>query len=272
MAILADYHMHSHFSGDSQANIDEMIQVAVKKGLTHMCITDHLDYDYQITDETPEGMFELDVPACAKEIKEYQEKCKGQIKLLHGIEIGMQEHLVAKNTAIAESQDFDFVLASSHLMKGYDPCFLPEYARTSDEEMYRAYFEEELRNMKLFQNFDVYGHIDYVIRYGDTKDANYSYKKYQEIFEEMIEVILQKGKGFELNTAGIRKGLKQMHPSKEFLTRYRQRGGEIITVGSDAHVPGDIGAGFDLAAEYLKECGFEYYCTFEKRKPTFHKL
>ena len=111
-----------------------------------------------------------------------------------------------------------------------------------------------------------------MIRYGYSKDANYSYKKYQDLFEEMIEVILQKGKGFELNTAGIRKGLKQMHPSKEFLTRYRERGGEIITVGSDAHVATDIGAGFDLAAEYLKECGFKYYCSFEKRKPTFHKL
>ena len=69
MAILADYHMHSHFSGDSQANIDDMIQNAIKRGLTHICITDHLDYDYQITDETPKGIFDLDISACAKEIK-----------------------------------------------------------------------------------------------------------------------------------------------------------------------------------------------------------
>lgn len=272
MAILADYHLHSSFSGDSQANIDDIVAKALSNGFTHLCITDHLDLDYQITKETPKGMFDLDVPAYVKGIREYQEKYAGKIIMPLGIEVGMQEHLFEKNTAIVESQDFDFVLASSHLMQGFDPCFMPEDVHMTDEEMYRAYFEEELRNIKMFQNFDVYGHIDYVIRYGVSKDQNYSYKKYEEIFEEMITAILQKGKGFELNTAGIRKGLKQMHPSMEFLKRYRERGGEIITVGSDAHVPGDIGAGFGQAAELLKECGFEYYCTFEKRKPTFHKL
>ena len=83
---------------------------------------------------------------------------------------------------------------------------------------------------------------------------------------------LKTAKASRINTGGLDKGLREQHPCTEFLRRYKKRGGEIITVGSDAHRPADIGRHFDRAADVLKECGFDYYCTFEKRTPVFHKL
>ena len=130
----------------------------------------------------------------------------------------------------------------------------------------------ELENIKKFSNFDVYGHLDYVIRYGATKDADYSYDKYKDILDKILEALLEKEKGLEINTGGLKSGLKDLHPCMDILKRYRALGGEIITVGSDAHNASCIGDSFDRAASVLLECGFQYYTIFDKRVPEFIKL
>ena len=114
------------------------------------------------------------------------------------------------------------------------------------EEGYRVpYFNEILASIRSFTNFDIYGHIDYVIRYSKTKDLNYCYGQYAVLFDPIIETLIANGKGIEINTAGLDKGLKEQHPCTEFIRQYRKKGGEIITVGSDAHRPEDIGRHFD---------------------------
>lgn len=272
MPIRADYHLHSHFSGDSDASMEAMIQKAIELGLSQMCFTEHMDLGYPVTPETPAGFFEANTDSYLFDLIKYREKYAGQIKVCFGIELGMQPCLAAANARYARSFDFDFIIASTHVVKGADPYYPAYFEGRSDEEAYREYFEETIANMKAFTDFDIYGHIDYVIRYGRTMDRDYCYEKYQDLFEEMIDILLSNGKGIEINTGGLRKGLRQAHPCTQFLRRYREKGGEIITVGSDAHNPADIGSHFDRAAKILKDCGFSYYCTFEKRTPSFHSL
>ena len=137
---------------------------------------------------------------------------------------------------------------------------------------YHAYFEEELHSIKKNSNFDVYGHLDYVVRYGASPDSPYDYGRHADLFDEIIKTLLDKEKAIELNTGGLKKGMKEFHPCEKLLRRYRELGGEIITIGSDAHQPVNVADGFDRACELLKECGFKYYCVFEKRTPEFRKL
>ena len=118
----------------------------------------------------------------------------------------------------------------------------------------------------------MYGHLDYVVRYGPTKNDSYTYQKHADVFDKILSVLIENGKGIELNTGGFRSGLSQPNPCVEILKRYRALGGEIITVGSDAHAPKDIAADFDRACALLKECGFAYYCVFQKRIPVYLKL
>ena len=80
------------------------------------------------------------------------------------------------------------------------------------------------------------------------------------------------GKGIELNTAGLKYGLGFAHPHPDILKRYRQLGGEIITVGADAHKPEHIAYDFGKAADILRSCGFEYYTEFKQRRPIFLHL
>ena len=272
MPIRADYHLHSHFSGDSKAPMEDMIRQAIRLGFTELCFTEHMDMDYPVREETPAGMFEVNTDAYLYDLLYFREKYKDRIRVRFGVELGLQPHIADRNTRYIRSFDFDFVIASTHVVDRKDPGYLEYYDGISDEEGYRAYFKEILDSVRSFSDFDVYGHLDYVIRYSRSRDENYSYEKYADLFDPILEAIIEKGKGIELNTGGFRKGLKEFHPCNGVLKAYRKKGGEIITVGSDAHRPQDMGSDFALAAEVLKECGFSYYCTFEKRKPAFHKL
>ena len=134
------------------------------------------------------------------------------------------------------------------------------------------YFESILENIHAFDGFDVYGHIDYVVRYGPTKNANYSWTQYQDVIDEILKLLIENGKGIEINTGGFKYGLGHPNPTEGIIRRYRELGGEIITIGADAHAPQHIGYDFQKVPDILKEAGFEYFTVFKQRKPEFLKL
>lgn len=272
MPITADCHLHSSFSGDSEAPMEEMILKGIETGLTTMCFTEHNDFDFPYLPEDPEDMFVLSPDSYLYDLLRLREKYEDKIKILFGMELGLQPQVMRENAVLAKSYDFDFIIGSSHICNGKDPYYPAFYEGRSEEEAYREYFESILENIRKFSNFDVYGHLDYVVRYGPNKDREYSYEKYKDILDKILETLIDKGKGIEINTGGVKSGLKELHPCTGILKRYRELGGEIITVGSDAHSPEHIAAHFSLAENVLKECGFKYYTVFEKRTAEFKKL
>ena len=132
--------------------------------------------------------------------------------------------------------------------------------------------EEMLENVRIYEDYDVLGHLDYMIRYGKDKEQAYSYLKYAELIDEILKNIIAKGKGLELNMAGLKYGLPYAHPHPDVLKRYRELGGEIITVGADGYCPEHIAWDFDKANGILRACGFTYYTEFKQRKPVFKQL
>ena len=187
-----------------------------------------------------------------------------------GVELGYQPHVVNKNNELLTTHSFDFVILSIHYVDNLDLGNGDFFKKKTPYESYKRYYEVVLDAVKTCDNFDVLGHIDYIIRYGD-KDA-YHYEDYKDIIDEILKTVIEMGKGIELNTAGYRKGIGQSNPSGDIIKRYRELGGEIITVGSDAHIPEDLGADFQIAKELLKQCGFSYYTEFRRRKPEFKPL
>ncbi len=272
MAITADYHLHSCHSGDSTAPMEAMIQSAISKGLTHMCFTEHMDYAFPVTPETPAGMFELNTDSYLYDLLKYKEKYASQINIAFGVELGLQTSIAREIAVYAKSFDFDFIIGSSHIVNGKDPYFPPYYEGRSEEEAYREYFLSVIDNVKKFSNYDVYGHLDYVVRYGPNKDKFYTYEQYRDLFEQILTLLIENGKGIEINTSSLRKGFRDANPCIDAIRRYRELGGEIITVGSDAHVPEDVAADFRRAAEILTDCGFQYYTVFQNRLPEFKRI
>ncbi len=263
-----DVHMHTSFSGDSDTAVQDMIEMAISRNLDGICITDHLDFDYP---QEPD-LFLLDLPRYDKEIRRYQALYADRIPVCFGIELGLQPHLADRHRRILCDYAFDFVIGSSHVVHGTDPYYPEYYHGRTEAEAYREYFESILENIAAFDDFDVYGHIDYVVRYGPNKNNEYSYEKYKDVLDEILRVLIEKGKGIEVNTAGFKYGLGQPNPAQDVLFRYRELGGEIITLGADAHVPEHVAYDFHKLPDLLKACGFSRYTVFHNRKPEFLSL
>ena len=270
--IIADYHVHTSFSSDSKAPAEHMIKRAIELGFQKICITDHMDYDYPEVNEYP---FVFDPDAYVKELEDLKKRYYKQIDVLMGIELGLQPHLTDKLNKLINSYPFDFVIGSSHVVDHFDP-YYPKYweNRTNKDGIFR-YFESITENCKAFQGFNVYGHIDYIIRYAPSiteKKADYSYSDYADILDEVFKTIISYGKGIEINSAGLKYGLGYPHPKPEVLKRYKELGGELITIGSDAHKPEHLGYDFHLMPDLLKSLGYRYYATFVHGKAEYVKL
>lgn len=266
--MLWDTHMHTHFSGDSQAAPSEMADTAIQLGLGGICITDHLDYDYP---EEPD-LFLPDLPAYYNSIRKLQEEYQNTLPIRFGIEIGLQPHVVKKNQQVTKSYPFDFVIGSSHCVHGIDVYYPSFYEGRTEDQAYQEYFEAVLANIDSGADFDVYGHLDYIVRYGPNKNRFYSYEKYKDIIDEILRRLIAKGKGIELNTAGFKYGLGHPNPTEEILQRYRKLGGEILTLGADAHKPEHVAYDFRKVPQILKNAGFKYYTVFKKREPEFYPV
>lgn len=266
--MLWDTHMHCAFSGDSDTAPELMIESAIKKGLDGICFTDHFDYDYP---EEPES-FLLDFPAYYKKIMTLKEKYASSISILWGVELGLQPHLSAMLTELLDTYPFDFVIGSSHVVHGQDPYFFAFFEGKTEKEAYTEYFVSILENIDAFSGFDVYGHIDYVVRYGPNRNADYSYAKYADVLDEILKKLISLGKGIEINTGGLKYGLGHPNPCEEIIKRYHELGGEIITLGADAHKPEHVAYDFEKVPGILRECGFSYYTIFKNRKPEFIPL
>lgn len=268
--ILWDCHMHSSFSADSDTPMEVMIHRAVETGLQGITFTEHLDPDYPVTPDNLD--FSLNIPAYKEKLAELSDIYKDKIQVRFGIELGLQMHLGEYFDSLLSQTPFDFVIGSSHLVHGYDP-YYPEFFEGRKEFLcYMEYFESILENISAYDVFDVYGHIDYVVRYGPNRNREYSYGRYKDILDEILKKLISMGKGIELNTGGYHYGLGEPNPCTAVIRRYRELGGEIITIGADAHTPDKIACAFDKAASVLEACGFRYYTIFKDRKPEFISL
>lgn len=267
-----DSHVHSNFSKDSRENLENIFEKAIELGLDEITITDHIDF----ADSEKDDLFVFDIEEYKKILNAYKQKYKDKLIIKIGVEVGIQPHLYKRYKPLLKENCWDFVIGSSHsadkLDVGHDEIYL-KY-KTKDE-VHRKYFETILENLDIYDGINVYGHLDLIRRYGgriykDHKIINMDLHK--EIIDEILKKLISKNIGLEINTSGRRYNLEEFHPSKDILKRYRELGGKIITIGSDAHRAEDIEKDFSEAREILKSLGYKYFCTFTNRKPEFKEL
>ena len=277
--ITGDFHVHSSHSEDSDTPMEQQIEAGIAAGLKIMCFTEHMDKDWPKDDGIKKGgapadkaLFELDTDAYYKHCMECRDRYRDRIDIRFGVEYGLQPHLPEHNRAYAVEYPFDFIIGSQHLMNGADVYYPENFEDMSDSEAYHTYFENELESICLFDEYDVFGHLDYIVRYGRSKNKDYSYRDHADVLDEILRQLIKRDKGIEINTAGFRRLGNEPNPSTEILRRYRELGGEIITVGSDAHTPGSVAYDFARAREILLSTGYTHYCIFAGRKAEFIPL
>lgn len=267
--ILADYHLHSEFSSDSKAKPKDIIEQAISLGLKRLCFTDHMDYDYPVQNGYT---FVFDPDAYFKTLQELQAEYKDKIKVLIGVELGLRPYLAERYEKLMTGYDFDFAIGSSHLIGEQDPYFPSYWEEKGEKQGMIDYFLSIIYNVNSFTNFDVYGHLDYALRYAPNKNRNFDYKEHSDLIDDMLLSILRAGKGIEVNTSGYKAGLGVPNPHPYLLQRYKELGGEIITIGSDSHIHNHLAYEFPVVRDLLLSLGYKYYAVYEKRKPEFLPL
>lgn len=263
----ADVHMHCGFSNDSETRPEDMVESAIAKGLSVICFTDH--YDKDNLDWGDEAIF--DVESYFQKMIALQEEYRDRIDIRIGAEIGMQPYLAEYYQNFIAQHPFDFVIGSVHSVLEHDVA-LDFFQKHSDPEGYKIYFEEMLQDVQKIKSYDVLGHLDYIVRYSNQGSKGFDLNDYMDIIEEILKQVIAHGKGIEMNMSGLKYGLGAPHPQPEIIKRYRELGGEIITVGADGHIPEHIAYDYHLADDILKSCGFKYYTEFKGRKPVFVKI
>lgn len=262
--IIADYHVHSSFSSDSDTPVEAMIEQAISLGMKRICFTDHMDLDFPkqyLLD------FQFNVDDYFKTLTKACEKYKQEIKIFKGIEIGLMPHLGNAYQKLLSAYPFDFVIASTHLINGIDPYYPEFWENRTEKEALQCYFDSILENITIFQNFDVYGHLDYISRYAPSKGASLHMEDFQEIIDQILKTLISYGKGIEVNTAGYKYGMGHPNPHENIIKRFFSLGGSILTIGSDGHKTEHLAYDFPKIEMVLKQLGVKEYSVFEHRNP-----
>lgn len=246
-----DHHVHTKFSPDSNADIIQYITKAKELELEYILFTDHIDFG------TIDTTFfdSIDFDEYFKVMKDLESRYGLPIKI--GVEIGYEKDCKNEIDKFLSKYKFDFVIASIHYGSGLDFYTGEFYEGKTKEEAYLDYFKLVLEMVENFTNYDVVGHLDYIIRYGPYRDKHYNYDDYKEILDKILKAIIRNNRGIEVNTSGLRQGENVTFPKDKVLLRYKELGGKIITVGSDAHFNDEYQADFKEVINKLEDMGFE---------------
>lgn len=264
--LLVDSHVHSNYSDDSTLRLEEAVKQALTVGLNGLAFTDHYDLDFPDS----QYLFEFDPAERAVHLRALAERYGNQIQILDGIEMGLQSHVTEKAADIIKSHPFDFVICSVHTVDGI-PLHDPDafYEDKTKEQAYRRYLEEIYQIIRSFDEYDVIGHLGYIRRYGPYDSKSMPIKTYDDIVDSIFTLLIQRGKGIEVNLSGYAYKLGTAFPDVDMIKRYKELGGEIVTLGSDAHEAAYVGKSFKQGIAILERAGFNHVNYFKNRKPVF---
>lgn len=267
--ILYDNHNHSQFSFDGKrTSVREAASEAESKSLGGLCFTDHCDFFVPPMKAEHEKLVRevFDVEAQQEEIRNVRSSFP-DTGIFMGAEIGLYKDCRDRIRTFLSEHSFDQVIASVHYIDGTDPFYGGYYEGKDWKQAYGHYLETLYEEMKWLENFDVMGHYDYVARYAPYPQTSILYKDFSDILDEMLTYLAHEGKALEINTKSYQDyNGRTPELDTDILLRYKEKGGEIISLGSDSHDPFRVGCNFDRFAELLKSLGFRYLAHFENRK------
>ncbi|MGY5860283.1 MAG: histidinol-phosphatase [Candidatus Thorarchaeota archaeon] len=271
-----DYHIHPNYSIDAEGSIEEYCDAALKKGLKEIAFTTHLDTDSKTEDcfvnvrgkrvDTRSSIWLEDYEANIRAAGDkYESK---ELKVLLGVELDYIPNIEGALPESFFSTDFDIILGSMHLID-----HIPISAKRTADNAFRKYSLEELGE-KYYSNlqqsvesnlFDIVAHIDLYRRYGQKFYGEDIRDIWRPHIESLAGAMKRNNVGFEINTSPLRKGQQQPMPEPTIVMDLYKQGVSLVTAGSDAHTPQDVGANINDAYQLLRETGFSHISLFDKR-------
>ena len=260
--IIIDNHIHTNNSRDSFYSFASMCNEAINKGVSIITITDHCEVNEYI-----EEGYDKSIRNSIKEINEAKEMFHNQIEVLAGIELGQAIQDISAANDILKIENVDFILASVHNIKNMDDFYYMDYKEDTVYNILDIYFDEILKVIE-WGNFDSLAHLTYPLRYIlRNSSINIDISKCYNHIDIILKALVNNRKALEINTSGLRQQINTTLPNLDIIKRFRQFGGEFITIGSDAHKPEDIGKGIKEGISVAKEAGFSCITVYRNREP-----
>ena len=269
MGFFVDTHMHSEFSPDSKATVRDLLLRARETGAGGVCVTDHLDLD---APRNP-GLFEFNIGDQQKKIEECAAEIfpEGGCKVLKGIEVGLTPENMEHSREYVSSNKFDQIIASIHFVDGEDPYLGNYYLGKTFSQAYSRVLQLVYETARDFGNFDVIGHFDYVARYAPYEVRDIRYRDFPDELDTLLRFLAENGKALEINTKTYDfHGSHLQVLDTDILRRFRELGGEFLTLGSDSHETERLCDKFETFAQVCENCGFPRLTYFENRKPQLY--
>lgn len=277
---LADYHIHSRISPDAGDSMTALAEAAAAAGMDEICFTDHVEpvmwYTSQVEPEVWGGTApreRYDWEALAAEFELARREMGERIRLRLGIELGDACWDFAHTEKLMKgAPPLDFIIGSVHMLSrrygGEDLYYFDPKTEAEALEGIADYLEL-VKRLAEWGKFDVLGHLTLPLRYlNENRGWKLSMDGFEEEIREIFRILLDKGLGLEVNT---NRGNTPL-PDRKWLEMYRRLGGEVITLGTDAHTPEFVGRAVRECQELLRQCGFRRFCTFERRRSVWHEL
>jgi len=262
---MIDYHIHTSISADCDIPMIKMAQAAQDAGLKEICFTEHIDLNML---EGPD--FTVDFDAYAAALEETRMAYPALV-IRMGIEAGLDVGTKHKMQSILHSQPLDYVIGSQHIVFGQDPFYKYVWNQHTKDEIFDEYLRVCLESASNIDDYDVMGHIGYISKFCPYEDKLLRYTDYSDVLDILLKTLIEKGKGLEVNTNGLYMTSSTM-PETPIIKRYFELGGELITIGSDAHYESVVGHAVADTLETLKTIGFRYIAVLERHQPRFMPL
>ncbi len=265
----ADYHCHTRLSPDGRRDADylSMAEAAAKAGLGELCITDHCECNGFCFSPTQNIGFTYNRAVCRLRLEEARARMGGRIVLPWGVELGQATQVPERAAEVLADEDYDFIIGSLHNIRGQlDFCMVPYESAAHCDALLGAYLDE-LEEMIDAVPFDVVGHVEYPLRYMRRRFPEVSFAGHEERLRAVLRKAAERGKGIEINTKALR-GAQAVDTEQPYLLRlWREEGGTLLTLGSDAHNPDDVGAGLRTARAMAEAAGLPGTAVWRRHVP-----
>jgi histidinol-phosphatase (PHP family) len=257
--LIADYHVHTSMCGHAAGTVDELVEAAIARGLDEIGIADHMPLLYL---EDPDLAMSLDeLPAYVEGVIAAREKYAGRITVRLGIEADYHPATQEERKRILDSYPWDYVIGSVHILGDWifdDPRHLDRYEGLDIDSFYIDYLHT-VGDMVETGMYTTVGHADLAKKFAYRPAIDL-----EPHYNELLRRISGAGVCYEVNTAGLRWPADEMYPAPAFVRLARSMD-VPVTLGSDAHSPGDVARDFDRALALLRECGYDTMAAFEAR-------
>lgn len=267
--MFADMHTHSKYSPDSACSITDMASQQKNMGAAIFAVTDHfINIPYSKSTES----FDL-IKSCFEEIDTLS--IEG-IEIIKGIEIGDMYLNKQETQSIIDKLNPDVVIGSVHVVpyKKLSHIHLMDFSSLTEDELnefMHLYFETVYKNIRC--GCDILGHLTLPLRYLSAKfNIFIDLLPYEDQINKILEYIVKNNIALEINTSALKSGLMDFLPDKNIVKKYRDMGGILITLASDAHIKENASYGFTEAKEMLASLGITEAYYFKNRKPIKYVL